>query len=195
MSTNRRMYLPAIVAMWVVLVLTGCGGSGGDSVGPGDYQSPLVEWIPIEDQDLGMQVGIEHEEYGLRAWYTIDGGGWVPHISGSAPEHQPTESATWVGEWAGYYGHEETIRTGAARVTVTLGTSSTDATLAYDDIPTLGKIQTDRMPISDGGFTGTIYVPDSGTYWFAGQFGGPDQAGVVGYAAGGDLLSVFYGER
>ena len=142
----------------------------------------------------GVPLGVEHEDYGLRAWFTLDGDVWTPHLSPPAQQHQPTEAATWTGEWAGYYGNDPTINTGEARVTVTLG-NGPQATLALDDVPTLGTLQWGNMPVSDGRFSGTFTHQNSGTYEAVGQFGGVDQAGVVGHASGSDLRSVFYGQQ
>ena len=142
----------------------------------------------------GVPLGIEHQGYGLRAWFTFDGEVWTPHLSAPAPRHQPTETAIWTGEWAGYYGDDPTINTGEARVTVTLG-DGPKASLALDDIPTLGSLQWGNLSVSDGRFSGTLTTQDSEVYEAVGQFGGADQAGVVGHASGSDLRSVFYGEK
>ena len=142
----------------------------------------------------GVRLGVEHQGYGLRAWFTLDGDVWTPHLSPPAPRHQPTGAATWTGEWAGYYGDDPTINTGKARVTVTLG-NGPKATLALDDVPTLGTLQWSDMSVSDGRFTGSLTTQDSETYEAVGQFGGAGQAGVVGHASGSDLQSVFYGQR
>ena len=142
----------------------------------------------------GVPQGIEHQGYGLRAWFTLDGDVWTPHLSPPASQHQPMEAATWTGEWAGYYGDDPTINTGEARVTVTLG-NGPKATLALDDIPILGTLQWGDMSVSDGKFSGTLTTQNSEMYEAVGQFGGADQAGVVGHASGSNLRSVFYGKR
>ena len=173
------------------------GGAGGNTVAHGSEENmqttftpSLGGWATID----GVDLGIEHEGYGLRAWYTLDGDVWTPHLSPSAPEHQPTEAATWTGEWAGYYGDNPTISTGPARVTVTLD-NGPEATLALDDVPILGTLQWDDMPVSDGRFTGTLTRQGAGMYEAVGQFGGANQVGVVGHASGSDLRSVFYGQK
>ena len=89
---------------------------------------------------------------------------------------------------------DPTINTGEARVTVTLG-NGPKATLALDDVPTLGTLQWGDMSVSDGRFSGSLTTQDSETYEAVGQFGGADQAGVVGHASGSDLQSVFYGQK
>ena len=142
----------------------------------------------------GVPLGVEHQGYGLRAWFTLDGDVWTPHLSPPAPQYQPTEAATWTGEWAGHYGDDPTIYTGEARVTVTLG-NGPKASLALDDVPSLGTLQWGNMSISHGRFTGTLTHQNSGTYEAVGQFGGADQAGVVGHASGSDLRSLFYGQK
>ena len=152
--------------------------------------SSLGGWATMD----GVPLGVEHQEYGLRAWFTEDDGVWTPHLSPSAPQHQPTEAATWTGEWAGYYGNDPAISTGEARVTVTLG-NGTQASLTLDDVPTLGTLQWDDMPVSDGRFSGSLTTQNSGTYEAVGQFGGPGQAGVAGHATGTDLRSVFHGQK
>ncbi len=50
------------------------------------------------------------------------------------------------------------------------------------------------MPVSGGRFTGST-TGNSRTYDAVGQFGGADQAGVVGHATGPDFRSVFYGNK
>ena len=173
------------------------GGSGANARAHGSgadvqvaFTPSLGGWATIG----GVPLGVEHQGYGLRAWFTLDGDVWTPHLSPPAPQHQPTEAATWTGEWAGYYGDDPTINTGEARVTVTLG-NGPKASLALDDVPTLGTLQWGNMSISDGRFTGTLTHQHSGTYEAVGQFGGADQAGVVGHASGSDLRSVFYGQK
>ena len=173
------------------------GGSGANARAHGTgadvqvaFTPSLGGWATIG----GVPLGVEHQGYGLRAWFTLDGDVWPPHLSPPAPQHQPTEAATWTGEWAGYYGDDPTINTGEARVTVTLG-NGPKASLALDDVPTLGTLQWGNMSISDGRFTGTLTHQHSGTYEAVGQFGGADQAGVVGHASGSDLRSVFYGQK
>ncbi len=170
-------------------------GSGGTASATGvdaleTSASSLGGWATMD----GVGLGIENQGYDLRAWYTLEGDVWTPHLSPSAPEHQPTEAATWTGEWMGYYGDDPAIDSGEARVTVTLD-DGTKATLALDDVPTLGTLQWEDMPVSDGRFTGTITTPGSKTYEATGQFGGPSQAGVAGHASGSDLRSVFYGQK
>lgn len=172
------------------------GSGSGDSASAtgvdalGTSATSLGGWAAMD----GVGLGIEHQGYDLRAWYTLEGDVWTPHLSPSAPEHQPTEAATWTGEWMGYYGDDPAISSGEARVTVTLG-DGTKASLALDDVPTLGTLQWEDMPVSDGRFTGALTAPDSKTYEAAGQFGGPNQAGVAGHATGSDLRSVFYGQK
>lgn len=105
------------------------------------------------------------------------------------PEYQLTGAATWTGEWAGYQQGSPMIGTGEARVTVTLGNEPL-ASLALDDVFTLGDLQWGDMPITDGRFAGTITAPNSGEYDAIGQFGGADQGAVVGHVGGADLATV-----
>ena len=77
---------------------------------------------------------------------------------------------------------------------MTLG-NGPKAGLALDDVPTLGTLQWGNLSISDGRFTGTLTHQNSATYEAVGQFGGADQAGVVGHAFGSDLRCVFYGQK
>ena len=150
----------------------------------------LEGWTTINDSSLGIPVGIEHTGFGLRAEFTISGDTWTPNISSSAPEHQPTVAATWSGEWAGYLTSDPTtVLSGDARVTVTLG-AMTEAVVAFDDVPVFGTFQSDKMPVVDGRFTGTSFLHE-----VIGQFGGPNQEGVVGYTDGPALRSVFYGQK
>lgn len=141
----------------------------------------------------GVDLGLEHQGHGLGAWYTRQGNSWTPHLTPAAPEHQPTGAATWAGEWAGYYGTDPAIKTGAASVTVRLG-AATEADLELRNVPNLGTLQWDAMTVTDGRFSGST-AAGSGTYDAVGQFGGIGQAGVAGHASGQDFRSVFYGDK
>lgn len=141
----------------------------------------------------GVDLGFEHQGHGLGAWYTRQGNSWTPHLTPAAPEHQPTGAATWAGEWAGYYGTDPAIKTGAASVTVRLG-AATEADLMLDNVPTHGALRWNAMPVTDGRFSGST-AAGSVTYDAMGQFGGPGQAGVAGHASGPDFRSVFYGDK
>ena len=196
-----RLQVAALAAA-IALVVAGCGGSGdGQSVAmpetpePGigmqDYV-PLDGWEVVRSDSLGP-VGVQHDEYGLRASYSDS---LVPHISASAPDRQPTVSGTWNGEWGAYIGQEITLHTGDARVDVTLDPVGANAILSYDDVPGFGDISSNVMSIVDGSFQGTQAVPGAlGTFNIRGQFGGTDQAGVAGYVHGPGFYSVFHGER
>ncbi len=167
----------------------GGGQHGGDSDAMAAFTPGLGGWAVID----GVPLGIEHKGHGLKAWYTSQGGVWTPHLSPPGPQHQPTGNATWTGEWAGVYGAGSTVSTGAANVTVTLGTA-TAADLTLRDVPTLGTLRWNDMPVTDGRFTGST-AANANTYDAVGQFGGADQAGVVGHASGADFRSVFYGNK
>ena len=78
-------------------------------------------------------------------------------------------------------------------MTVTLG-AITEADLTLQGVPTLGTLQWDDMPVSDGRFMGST-AANSNNYDAVGQFGGANQAGVVGHASGTDFRSVFYGNK
>ena len=144
----------------------------------------------------GVDLGIEHQGYGLRAWYDPSDG--MPHLSPDpAPQHQPTGAATWAGQWVGYHASDPAIGTGAASVTVTLGTgtgAAAEADLSLQGVPTLGTLQWDDMPVAGGRFMGST-TANAQRYDAVGQFGGVNQAGVVGHATGSDFQSVFYGEK
>lgn len=155
------------------------------------FAPPLGPWAVMG----GVELGLENQGHGLEVWYTRQGNAWTPHLSPNpAPEHQPTGAATWTGEWVGYQGTDPMIDTGAARVTVTLGTGAPEAALTLDDVPTLGTLQWDAMPVTGGRFSGTA-TANAQRYDATGQFGGTGQAGVAGYATGPDFRSVFYGEK
>lgn len=168
------------------------GQHAGDSDSMAAFSPGFGDWAVIGDVPLG----IESPGHGLKAWYTSQGGIWTPHLSpNAAPEHQPTGNATWTGEWAGYYGSSPAaVSTGAANVTVTLGTGTAEADLTLQGVPTLGTLQWDDMPVTNGRFMGSTTV-NSGNYDAVGQFGGVNQAGVVGHATGSDFRSVFYGNK
>ena len=213
MFGKKKLWLLATVAT-LALALSACGGGGdgpitnGDGMLPGDGDGggePTDEtpdetrdgnftpsqqgWRTITSPTLG-DAGIAHDEYDLRAWYDDN---LSPHISSSSPARQPTIAGTWTGEWSGYI--EDEPYSGEARVDVTLDQNSAEAVVSYDDIPELGNLQSGSMPISAGAFRGTTYVAGVGNYQVRGQFGGPHQIGVVGYANGPDFLSAYYGER
>ena len=150
---------------------------GGNAVGTPQPFELMGSWAVMG----GVPLGIEHEGYALSAWFTDQG---VAHIAASAPQHQPDMAATWSGTWLNDVG-----QTGDMQVTVSLG-SDTQADLLLSDLPDLGNLEWQDMSVVDGRFTGTTEGYDA-----VGQFGGPDQVGVVGHASGTDLQSVFYGER
>ena len=186
----------------VALVLTGCGGGGnGQTVtmpeppeldlSMQDY-TPLDGWDVIRSEDLGP-VGVEHSDYGLSVRFDDS---LVPDISSPSPASQPMLEGTWHGEWAAYLGQVTTLHTGDARVDVTLDADGTNAMLSYHGVPGFGDISSNRMPIADGAFQGTETVAGAlGSFNIAGQFGGSDQKGVVGYVHGPGFYSVFHGER
>ncbi|MCY4489561.1 MAG: hypothetical protein OXF11_20970, partial [Deltaproteobacteria bacterium] len=64
-----------------------------------------------------------------------------------------------------------------------------------EDVPTLGTLQWNGMPVRDGRFTGGTTASDSQAYDATGQFGGARRAGVVGHASGPAFRSVFHGEK
>ena len=169
-------------------------GAHAESDGPAleaAFTPSLGAWAVVQ----GVDLGIEHPDYRMSAWYTRQGGVWTPHLSPDpAPQHQPTGDATWTGEWAGIYGSGSTVSTGAATVTVTLGTAATEAALTLENIPTLGTLRWNGMSVTDGRFSGGA-TANSQTYDAMGQFGGVNQAGVVGHATGPDFRSVFYGNK
>ena len=170
-------------------------GAHAESDGPTQaaaFTPSFGPWAVVE----GVDPGIEHPVHRMSAWYASRGGTWTPDLfPDPAPEHQPSGDATWTGEWAGYHGSGPAIATGAATVMVRLGTGVTEADLALEDVPTLGTLQWNGMPVGDGRFTGSTTAGDSQAYDATGQFGGAGQAGVVGHASGPAFRSVFYGEK
>ena len=168
-------------------------GAHAESDGPAQmaaFTPSLGPWAVVQ----GVDLGIEHPTHQIGAWYSRQGGAWTPHLSPDpAPQHQPTGAATWTGEWAGHYGSNQAISTGAADVTVTLG-ATTEADLTLQGVPTLGTLRWNDMPVTDGRFMGST-AANSSNYDAVGQFGGVNQAGVVGHAIGPDFRSVFYGNK
>ncbi len=166
-------------------------GSEGASEPTATFTPGFGNWAAVN----GVDLGIEHPGYQMSAWYTSQGNVWTPHLTpGPAPEFQPTGAATWTGEWAGRYGTNPAITTGAANVTVALGSGAPEAALALEGIPSLGTLEWAAMPVSGGRFTGST-TAHSQAYDATGQFGGSHQAGVVGYATGPNFQSVFYGDK
>ena len=168
-------------------------GAHAESDGPAQmpaFTPSLGAWAVVD----GVPLGIEHPTHRMSAWYASSSGAWTPHLSPDpAPQHQPTGAATWTGEWAGVHGSGSTVSTGAANVTVTLG-AITEADLTLQGVPTLGTLRWNDMQVTDGRFTGST-AANSNTYDAVGQFGGANQAGVVGHATGPDFRSVFYGNK
>ena len=191
-STITRFWLMT-VTLAVALAMSGCGGGGEDIPMPGepmqDDYIPLDGWNVITSDSLGA-VGVEHDGYDLRVWYDDN---FRPHISSSAPEHQPMIAGTWTGEWAGYVSGE--LHEGGARIDVTLDSKDTNAELVYDSIPEFGSMSSGMMSVTDGAFEGSRTVSGAGTFDIRGQFGGPEQAGVAGYVDGPGFHTVFHGER
>ncbi len=150
----------------------------------GTFTPSLGGWAVIG----GVPLGIENQSLGLSAAWT-DANTW--QLSPSGPQHQPTEAATWTGEWAGRVGNNPAIASGDASVTVDLSGSPT-ADLSLENVPSLGRLQWQDLSITDGRFSGGN---STGQYEAAGQFGGAEQSGVAGVAWGSDLQSVFYGVK
>ena len=103
-------------------------------------------------------------------------------------------AATWTGEWAGIYGTGSTVSTGAASVTVTLGTSQPRRISPSRASRPLTRMQWNDMTVTDGRFTGSTSA-NSNTYDAVGQFGGANQAGVVDTPRVRNSRSVFYGNK
>ncbi|MYI68115.1 MAG: hypothetical protein F4103_04960 [Boseongicola sp. SB0673_bin_14] len=162
-------------------------GSPGASEPMATFTPGFGNWAAVN----GVNLGIENPGHQMSAWYTSQG----PQISlDAAPAHQPTHAATWTGEWAGTYGTNSAIVTGAASVNVALGPNAPEAALTLRGIPTLGTLAWDTMPVSGGRFAGST-MANSQAYDATGQFGGSNQAGVVGHASGPGFQSVFYGDK
>ena len=153
-----------------------------DRLMQGTFTPSLGGWAVIG----GVPLGIENQSLGLFAKWT-DATNW--ELSPSGPQHQPTEAATWTGEWAGSVGGNPA--SGDASVTVNLAGSPT-ADLSLEDVPDLGTLQWQDLSITGGRFSGSN---STGQYDAAGQFGGSEQSGVAGVAWGSDLQSVFYGVK
>ena len=165
-------------------------GSPVDPTGTSTFVPSLGEWAVVG----GVDLGIEHKGHGLSAQHEWQGGAWTSSVSPDpAPQHQPTGAATWTGQWVGYHESDPAISSGAASVTVTLG-AATKAALALQSVPILGTLQWDNMPVTGGRFMGST-TANFKNYDAVGQFGGANQAGVVGHATGSDFQSVFYGEK
>ena len=195
--------LPAtgqVFTTWGAHPEVGSGGEnspegGGQHIGESDGSAAFIPSLAGWAVRDGAPLGIESQGHALSAWYTSQGGAWTGHLSPSASKHQPTGNATWTGEWAGVYGPGSTVSKGAANIAVTLG-AGTAADLTLEDVPVLGTLQWDDIPVSNGRFTGTTTASaNSRTYDAVGQFGGVNQAGVVGHATGPEFRSVFYGNK
>ena len=173
---------------------TGTPSSPVDPAGTSIFTPALAGWAVIG----GVDVGIEHTGHGMSARHEWLNGAWTSRLSPDpAPGHQPTGAATWSGAWVGYHGSSPAIATGDASVRVTLGTGgngATEADLTLEDVPVLGTLAWDDLPVTGGRFTGST-TANSQAYDATGQFAGPNQAGVVGHATGPEFRSVFYGDK
>ena len=165
------------------------GQRAGESGNSAAFTPSLAGWAVMN----GVSLGVENQQHVLSAWYTSQGSVRNPHLSPSAPADPPTGNASWTGEWAGVYGPGSAVSSGAATIDVTLGTG-TEADLTLTGVPVLGTLQWDHMPVGGGRFAGTA-TANSQSYEAVGQFGGTNQAGVVGHATGSDFRSVFYGNK
>ena len=155
----------------------------------------LGEWDEVVVQ--GVVTGIENTTHGLRAHY--DANGQNPVITPSAPSHQPTVSGTWTGRWEAAIGPDlDEEDEGVAKVAVSMQGSNVRATLTYMGVDGFGTITSAPATVTDGRFRPSATVNVQGaaiTFSGAGQFGGTDQRGVVGYVGGSEFRSVFYGDR
>ena len=168
------------------------GGEGGEMhAGEGGGMESMLEfgdWAVLHDDMDTLRIA--SHLHGLSAEYTAQG----PMLTPAAPEHQPTVAATWNGEWFGRHASTTGLQSGPASVAVSIGATNTAADLTLQDVPTLGTLRWDDMSVSNGRFMGDT-TADAQPYGTVGQFGGADQAGVVGHASGPDFRSVFFGEK
>ena len=71
-----------------------------------------------------------------------------------------------------------------------------DRPFSLDDVPTSGTLPSQPMTITDGRSSqGNLDVMGGNSHQLKVQFGGPNQADVVGYTLRSALHSVAYGER
>ncbi len=204
---ENRAWLSVILVM--SLMIGSCGGGGGGSGGgspsTGISMDDLGEWGVISGG--GNAVGFEHSEYALRVLFDRDGN---PTITASSPNHQPTVTGVWSGNWYGRYslnGYLDRQDSGSARINVTIAGNDVFATLVYSEIDIQGmasSVSFPRASVTDGRFAPrvTLSVPSenrdrvSRTFSGLGQFGGSEQKGVVGYVSAGPVFqSAFYGDR
>ena len=179
---------------WSPHAEVGVPSSPVDPTGTSTFAPSLGGWAVIG----GVDLGIEHKGHGLSARQEWQSGAWTTSLSPDpAPQHQPTGTgtATWTGKWVGYHASDPAVRNGAASVTVNLDTApAPEADLTLGNVPVLGTLQWQDMPVSGGRFNGST-TGNSLTYDAVGQFGGANQDGVVGHATGPDFRSVFYGNK
>jgi len=194
----------------VAAALYGCGGGGGGGTPSTDMRdssddlaefglTDLGEWEFARDDEAGDVVGVQHPTNGLKVYYE-DADTVFAVITDSSPAHQPTITGTWEGQWLGNHEELDVSDSGRAEIDVVVSGNDVQATLTYFDILQVGTVTADPATVVDGRFSpvATVTVDGSSlTYSGEGQFGGPDQDGVVGYVHAPDLsfLSVFYGDR
>ena len=147
-----------------------------------------VEWATV-----GF-AGLEHTGYGLGVGFRLAEDAWTPNISPSASEHQPTISATWTSEGAGYDGADAPMQIGEARVAFALE-SGTQAVRSVEGDPTIGLLPPERLTIVDGRFEGGLEVPPAELHLVIGQFGGPNQYGIFSGSVGSECTSSCIGEQ
>ena len=226
MHTRRAVATSAIAMLATGLILAGCGGGGGDGPSTSMPDAPetpdngngnggtdttdLGEWELIREG--GVSVGYEHSGHDLFAKF--DSRGANPTITASSPDLQPTVAGTWTGRWSARYteiesdyGEYDGSDSGEAQINVTINGSNVRAKLTYNGIDVAGlpsSLSSDYTSVNNGRFTPVVnasirteHGTMSGRLSGAGQFGGTNQDGVVGYLTSGtlEIRSAFYGDR
>ena len=217
----KHQFGSLVTAICLAAMLSGCGGSSNTRTDP---DAGVTEGTEETDTGTGMTdgtdtemtdgtdmldlgkwevvveggvAGIENTTHGLKAHYDVNGQN--PWITPSAPDHQPTVSGTWTGRWGAAIGPAlEEEDDGVAKVAVSIQGDNVKATLTYMGVDGFGTITSAPATVTDGRFSPSATVHVQGvpiTFSGAGQFGGTDQRGVVGYVGGPEFRSVFYGDR
>ena len=189
------------------------GNGNGDGNGDGNGGTDMTDfgvWEVVREG--GVSVGYQNDTHNLFAKF--DSRGANPTITASSPDHQPTVAGTWTGRWSARYteiesdyGEYDGSDSGEAKINVTISGSNVRAKLTYNGISVSGlpsSLSSAYTSVNNGRFTPvfnatirTEYGNISGSLSGAGQFGGTDQNGVVGYLTSGtlEIRSAFYGDR
>ena len=171
----------SVVLLGIGLLVTGCGGGGGDQV----PQTPMQEAMPGDGTGSSMTrlgawnapmpggLDVSDANNVLRAYYGPSGG---QVMAGAPVQPEGTGTATWTGMWSGKIDIDPAALpalsligvtaddfqalSGGAVVTVYFAGGGDEADLTYEDIGLddfgLSELTSGRVPLSGGTFRPTV---------------------------------------